>query len=150
MTVLNAIEVLRKLNPCAVITGWDEAEGRFTVATSTTHTYKKPVNDERVVSVLDAVAHEFQTTTNAIMSRDRHENVAMARHMAVFMMRVLGMSYPKIASLIGGRNHKCSMDSVKRAKEMFATNKRWMDAALRVKEHAKIAVDIRSVWAEVP
>jgi len=147
--VIKAIEALRKLNPLSVITGWDAKTATFTVVTETTYTYMQIGNDPQIQSVIEAAAIEFDTTPDDIIRRNRRENVALARHMVMWMLRSMHLTFPKIGKVIGGRNHKCAQASVTRARELFETDKRWKWMAVRIAENAGLEIDVEKDWSTV-
>jgi chromosomal replication initiator protein len=68
-----------------------------------------------MAEILDATARAFEVSPQALLARDRRPEVARARHVAMYMARVLTThSLPEIGRMIGGRNHTTVLHAVNR------------------------------------
>lgn len=66
------------------------------------------------VDILDAVGARFGVTWKELLSKDRTAHIVTARHVAAWLMRQAGMSYPAIGRTLGRRDHSTAMHSVAR------------------------------------
>jgi len=72
------------------------------------------VNTEYILSV---VANYFNVTSDEILSAKRTQEIAYARHIAMYLMREFtNMSLPKIGKELGGRNHATILNGIKNIK----------------------------------
>lgn len=71
-------------------------------------------NPRRAVRILDVAGSRFGVTWEELLSRDRTAHLANARHVAAWLMRQAGMSYPAIGRALGGRDHTTAMHAVAR------------------------------------
>jgi chromosomal replication initiator protein len=68
-----------------------------------------------VAEILNATARAFEVTPQALLARDRRPEVAKARHVAMYMARVLTThSLPEIGRMLGGRSHTTVLHAVNR------------------------------------
>ena len=71
-----------------------------------------PTPNRATTRVLSAVAHHFHLTPDALLSRDRHRTVSIARQVVMFVLREYQRprpSLPEIARELGGRDHTTIM-----------------------------------------
>jgi len=66
------------------------------------------------VEILDAVGARFGVTWDELLSKSRIAHIVAARHVASWLMRRSGMSYPAIGRALGGRDHTTAMAAVAR------------------------------------
>jgi chromosomal replication initiator protein len=73
--------------------------------------------------IVDATARMFGISPQALLARDRRPEVAKARHVAMYMARVLTRhSLPEIGRMLGGRNHTTVLHAVNRIDSEIQTN----------------------------
>ncbi len=73
------------------------------------------VNTEYILSV---VANYFNVTSDEILSAKRTQEIAYARHIAMYLLREFtNLSLPKIGKELGGRNHATILNGIKNIKE---------------------------------
>lgn len=85
--------------------------------------------------VLGEVSGRFGVSVAEILSKDRHKSIARARHVAAWLLRQTGMSYPEIGRALGKRDHTTAMASVERVEAGLAAEPQWrptLEAMLRV------------------
>jgi chromosomal replication initiator protein len=69
---------------------------------------------------LAAVARRFGVTFAELTSKDRHRRLADARHVAAWVLRQYGLSYPEIGRVLC-RDHTTAMHSVRLIEGQRAT-----------------------------
>lgn len=69
------------------------------------------------MEIVRTVAAEHGLTTDEIRGMERRHKLAPARQKLMLELRRAGLSYPRIAMLMSGRNHRSIMWGVKRAQE---------------------------------
>jgi chromosomal replication initiator protein len=73
--------------------------------------------------IVNATARIFGISPQALLARDRRPEVAKARHVAMYMARVLTRhSLPEIGRMLGGRNHTTVLHAVNRIDSEIQTN----------------------------
>ena len=73
--------------------------------------------------IVDATARAFEISSQALLARDRHPEVAKARHVAMYLARVLTThSLPEIGRMLGGRNHTTVLHAVNRIDSELQTD----------------------------
>lgn len=78
------------------------------------------VNTEYILSV---VANYFNVTSDEILSSKRTQEIAYARHIAMYLIREFtNLSLPKIGKELGGRNHATILNGIKNVKESMEKN----------------------------
>jgi chromosomal replication initiator protein len=69
--------------------------------------------------VMDMVARAFNLTVEHLMSRDRSQNVALPRQVAMYLMRdMTNASLPQIGEVLGGRDHTTVMYAIEKIKNV--------------------------------
>jgi hypothetical protein len=99
-----------------------------------------PGPNRATTRVLSAVAHHFHLTPAALLSRDRHRTVSIARQVVMFVLREYQRprpSYPEIARELGGRDHTTIMAGVKSANRQAVIDESVRDAI----EMGKLALE---------
>lgn len=85
-------------------------------------------------AIMHLVAAHFHVRSDDLRTRDRHAHVALARHIAMYVVRAaLGLSYPVIGQLFGGRDHTTVMSAIRKIEAQRTTNEavqRHMDVLL--------------------
>jgi len=66
-----------------------------------------------VAQALATVARRFGMTVADLTGQDRHKTVARARHVAAWVLRQHGLSYPEMGRALGDRDHSTMMHSVR-------------------------------------
>jgi chromosomal replication initiator protein len=65
--------------------------------------------------VVDIVARAFNLTVEHLLSRDRSQNVALPRQVAMYLMRdITNASLPQIGEVLGGRDHTTVMYAIEK------------------------------------
>jgi chromosomal replication initiator protein len=65
------------------------------------------------------VARAFNLTVEHLMSRDRSQNVALPRQVAMYLMRdITNASLPQIGEVMGGRDHTTVMYAIEKIKNV--------------------------------
>ncbi len=78
------------------------------------------VNTEYILSV---VANYFNVTSDEILSSKRSQEIAYARHIAMYLIREFtNLSLPKIGKELGGRNHATILNGINKIKESMEKN----------------------------
>jgi chromosomal replication initiator protein len=73
--------------------------------------------------IVEATARAFEISSQALLARDRRPEVAKARHIAMYLTRVLTPhSLPEIGRMLGGRNHTTVLHAVNRIDSEIQTN----------------------------
>lgn len=75
--------------------------------------------------ILFSVAARFGVTLAELHSADRHKRIARARHVAMWLMRQGGMSYPEIGRAIGNRDHTTVMSAVRKVEAGLEAEPQW-------------------------
>jgi chromosomal replication initiator protein len=70
--------------------------------------------------IIELVAHEWQTSVEALLGRDRSQKIAEPRQVAMYLMRKeTNASLPQIGAVLGGRDHTTVMYAIQKiANEM--------------------------------
>ena len=78
------------------------------------------VNTEYILSV---VANYFNVTSDEILSSKRTQEIAYARHIAMYLIRQFtDLSLPKIGQELGGRNHATILNGINNIKKSMEEN----------------------------
>jgi chromosomal replication initiation ATPase DnaA len=73
-------------------------------------------------TILFEVSVRFGVSPSQLLSKDRHKSIARARHVAAWLMRQTGLSFPEIGRALGGRDHTTAMNSVRRVEACLSTD----------------------------
>lgn len=93
----------------------DEAINEFLNKSDDPH-----VNTEYILSV---VANYFNVTSDEILSSKRTQEIAYARHIAMYLIREFtNLSLPKIGKELGGRNHATILNGINNIKASIEKN----------------------------
>ena len=79
------------------------------------------LSEDRRMRVLRTAAALFHVHPNEILGRDRHQTIALARHVAAYLFRCDGLSYPEIGREMG-RDHTTVMSGIKRIAAIVAAH----------------------------
>jgi chromosomal replication initiation ATPase DnaA len=79
------------------------------------------LSTDRRFQILHTAAAMFHVHPTMLIGRDRHQTVSLARHVAAYLFRCDGLSYPEIGREMG-RDHTSAMSSVKRIIAILTMN----------------------------
>ena len=72
--------------------------------------------------IIELVAHEWQTSVEALLGRDRTQKIAEPRQVAMYFMRKeTDASLPMIGAVLGGRDHTTVMYAIKKITDEMET-----------------------------
>jgi chromosomal replication initiator protein len=72
--------------------------------------------------VIELVAHEWQTTVDALLGRDRSQKIALPRQVAMYLLRKeTDASLPQIGEVLGGRDHTTVMYAIQKIENDMTT-----------------------------
>lgn len=89
--------------------------------------------------ILEKTAQYFDILPSDITGPRRDKDIVVPRQIAMFLMRSeLGLSYPKIASHVGGRDHTTAMHSVTKIEKLIELDSQLRAEIGGVKERIKL------------
>jgi chromosomal replication initiator protein len=72
--------------------------------------------------IVELVAHEWQTTVEALLGRDRSQKIAEPRQVAMYLLRKeTDASLPQIGEVLGGRDHTTVMYAIQKIANQIET-----------------------------
>lgn len=75
--------------------------------------------------ILSLVANKFGLSTEELLSPSRKSEIALARQIAAYLCRFrLGLSFPELGKILGGKDHSTVMHAVKKIKFLLETDKK--------------------------
>lgn len=77
-------------------------------------------------TVFATVAFVTDYTVAAIRGPVRYARLVDARHVAAWLLRQLGLSYPDIGANLGGKHHTTSMEAVRRVDSALRSESGWI------------------------
>ncbi|MEO0091148.1 MAG: chromosomal replication initiator protein DnaA [candidate division WOR-3 bacterium] len=78
-------------------------------------TYEKP----KPLKIIEIVAKQFGVTVEQLQSKERTANLALARQIAMYLLRtLLAMSLKEIGSVFGGKDHSTVIHSIEKITEL--------------------------------
>jgi chromosomal replication initiator protein len=83
------------------------------------------------VVLLARVCEHFEITMTELLSKDRHAHIADARHVAAWLLRETGLSYPSIGKVLE-RDHTTIMHSVRKVEREIASEPRAAETLRRL------------------
>lgn len=90
--------------------------------------------------LLEDIASQLGLTCEEILGHGRKASVARARQLAMYVCRLrLGLSYPELGRLFGGRDHTTVLHAVKKIEKMIRTNKDMNNLVTKLSMRAGIA-----------
>jgi chromosomal replication initiator protein len=90
------------------------------------------VEPKQIVSM---VASVFKISQERLLSRDRSQEVALPRQLAMYLMREdIGLSLPQIGHELGGRDHTTVMYACEKVTGLMNSDDRLRKQAMRVRE----------------
>lgn len=85
--------------------------------------------------IIDRVAAYFDLAAADICGAKRDKEIVVPRQVTMYLMREeLGMSYPKIAAAIGGRDHTTAMHSVTKIEKLVETDDNLRSDIMAIRE----------------
>jgi chromosomal replication initiator protein len=85
--------------------------------------------------VLDAVASAFGITRERILSRDRTQEVALPRQVAMYLLREeANVSLPQIGEALGGRDHTTVMYACDKVRDLIERDDHLRRRVLQIRE----------------
>jgi chromosomal replication initiator protein len=86
-------------------------------------------------AVLDKVANYFDLQVADLTGPKRDKEIVLPRQVAMYIMRhELGLSFPKIASVVGGRDHTTAMHSVSKIERKLESDEGLRQELVGIKE----------------
>lgn len=96
---------------------------------------KQKLNEQKIISV---VADKYNLTPSQITGPSRQGTVAMARHIAMYLIRqMLDTPYTKIGMTFGGKDHSTVMSGVEKVEKELKTNSNLEQAINDIKNQLK-------------
>jgi len=93
--------------------------------------------------IIELVAHEWQITVDALLSRDRSRKIAEPRQVAMYLLRKeTDASLPQIGEVLGGRDHTTVMYAIEKIANEIETHPELRKRVINVKQqlYAQAAV----------
>jgi chromosomal replication initiator protein len=85
--------------------------------------------------IVELVAHEWKTTTEALLGRDRSQRIAEPRQVAMYLMRKeTDASLPQIGEVLGGRDHTTVMYAIDKIANQLETKAELRKRVINVKQ----------------
>jgi chromosomal replication initiator protein len=85
--------------------------------------------------IMELVAHEWQTTVDALLGRDRSQKIAEPRQVAMYLMRKeTNASLPQIGEVLGGRDHTTVMYAIQKIANQIETKAELRKRVINVKQ----------------
>ncbi len=92
----------------------------------------RTVTAERVV---DIVARSFNVTADHILGRDRSQNIALPRQVAMYLLREeSNASLPQIGQALGGRDHTTVMYAIEKITDMLERDDRLRRQVVQIRQ----------------
>lgn len=89
--------------------------------------------------IIEKTAIYFNLQASDIIGPRRDKDIVVPRQIAMFLMRSeLGLSYPKIAAQVGGRDHTTAMHSVTKIEKLIELDSQLRAEISNVKERIKL------------
>ncbi len=86
--------------------------------------------------VIERVAAYFELTPDDIIGTRRDKEIVVPRQIAMYLMRQeLGLSFPKIAAAVGGRDHTTAMHSVSKIVKACEKDESMRTDIAAIKQH---------------
>ena len=85
--------------------------------------------------VMDVVARSFNVTTDHLLGRDRSQNIALPRQVAMYLMREeSNASLPQIGQALGGRDHTTVMYAIEKIADMLERDDRLRRQVVQIRQ----------------
>ena len=96
---------------------------------------RQKLNEQRIINV---VAEYYNLTTNQLTGQSRQGNVALARHIAMYLIKkMLDLPFTRIGLLFGGKDHSTVMNGVEKVENSLKTNTSLQTAINEIKTQLK-------------
>lgn len=96
---------------------------------------RKKITPELIISEVSAF---YGISADDINSKSRSKNVAFPRQISMYLMReMLGMTFPKIGEVIGGRDHSTVMHGIDKVARQLESDKSLMSEIIDIKDKLK-------------
>lgn len=97
-----------------------------------------PTSSLTETRIINTVADYYNLTSNQITGRIRTNQIAMARHIAMYLIRtLLDMPFLKIGSLFGGKDHSTVMNAVSKVEKSLKVDNAIATAVQQLKQRLK-------------
>jgi chromosomal replication initiator protein len=97
-----------------------------------------PTSSLTETRIINTVADYYNLTANQITGRIRTNQIAMARHIAMYLIRtLLDMPFLKIGSLFGGKDHSTVMNAVSKVEKSLKVDNAIATAVQQLKQRLK-------------
>ena len=97
-----------------------------------------PTSSLTETRIINTVADYYNLTSNQITGRIRTNQIAMARHIAMYLIRsLLDMPFLKIGSLFGGKDHSTVMNAVSKVEKSLKIDNAIATAVQQLKQRLK-------------
>lgn len=94
---------------------------------------KKEVTTDKIQ---DIVASYYRVSSHDLLGKRRTSNIAMARHVAMFLCRsLLGRSYLEIGAIFGGRDHSTVIHACKTIEDKCSIDSKLAEEIEQIKKH---------------
>jgi chromosomal replication initiator protein len=91
--------------------------------------------------IIHTVADYYNLTTQQLTGRIRTNQIAMARHIAMYLIRtILDTPFLKIGSLFGGKDHSTVMNAVKKVEKTLKLDTTFASAVDQLEKRLKNSV----------
>jgi chromosomal replication initiator protein len=85
--------------------------------------------------VMDIVARSFNVTTDHLLGRDRSQNIALPRQVAMYLLREeSNASLPQIGQALGGRDHTTVMYAIEKIADMLERDDRLRRQVVQIRQ----------------
>ncbi len=96
---------------------------------------KTKLNEQKILTV---VADYYNLTTNQLIGQSREGRIAMARHIAMYLIKkMLDLPYTRIGMMFGGKDHSTVMSGVVKVENSLKTNTALEQAIGEIKSQLK-------------
>jgi chromosomal replication initiator protein len=103
-------------------------------ALSSLHPSKKREITTEIIQ--QAVASKFNVSIGDLLGKRRTQNIALARHVAMYLCRKLtGRSYPEIGAVFGGRDHSTAIHACKKLEDCLDQDSKLKSQVSSIESH---------------
>lgn len=96
---------------------------------------RQKVNEQRILNV---VADYYNLSTSQLTGQSRQGNVALARHIAMYLIKkLIDLPYTRIGLIFGGKDHSTVMNGVEKVENSLKTNTSLQTAINEIKAQLK-------------
>ena len=97
-----------------------------------------PTSSLTETRIINTVADYYNLTSNQITGRIRTNQIAMARHIAMYLIRtLLDIPFLKIGSLFGGKDHSTVMNAVSKVEKSLKVDSAIATAVQQLNQRLK-------------